>query len=333
MEHRKFILIGIFWLFILLTGGTLGYMLLEGAKFLDALFMTVITITTIGYEEYVPLSDLGRIFTIFLALGGAGFFFYILALFSEVMVSKTIENLWGKKMMKQISQLKDHCILCGFGRIGRYIYEFIKEELPVVVIEKNPEILKELDEKRVLHLEGDATSEETLIKAGIERAKYLVAVLGEDAENVYIVLTARNLNPNLYIVARADNPKVEKKLYQAGANRVLLPYIIGARKMALSLLKPNVMDFMEIASPELQMDLQIEEIYVEEGSTLANKSLAESKIRELTNAIILAIKRASGEMLFNPSSQETILGGDILIALGERKKLEILSDLAKKLRP
>lgn len=333
MEHRKFILIGIFWLFILLTGGTLGYMLLEGAKFLDALFMTVITITTIGYEEYVPLSDLGRIFTIFLALGGAGFFFYILALFSEVMVSKTIENLWGKKMMKQISQLKDHCILCGFGRIGRYIYEFIKEELPVVVIEKNPEILKELDEIRVLHLEGDATSEETLIKAGIERAKYLVAVLGEDAENVYIVLTARNLNPNLYIVARADNPKVEKKLYQAGANRVLLPYIIGARKMALSLLKPNVMDFMEIASPELQMDLQIEEIYVEEGSTLANKSLAESKIRELTNAIILAIKRASGEMLFNPSSQETILGGDILIALGERKKLEILSDLAKKLRP
>uniref|UniRef100_A0A832LVP1 Potassium channel protein n=1 Tax=Caldimicrobium thiodismutans TaxID=1653476 RepID=A0A832LVP1_9BACT len=332
MEHRKFILIGIFWLFILLTGGTLGYMLLEGAKFLDALFMTVITITTIGYEEYVPLSDLGRIFTIFLALGGAGFFFYILALFSEVMVSKTIENLWGKKIMKQISQLKDHCILCGFGRIGRYIYEFIKEELPVVVIEKNPEILKELEEKRVLHLEGDATSEETLIKAGIERAKYLVAVLGEDAENVYIVLTARNLNPNLYIVARADNPKVEKKLYQAGANRVLLPYIIGARKMALSLLKPNVMDFMEIASPELQMDLQIEEIYVEEGSTLANKSLAESKIRELTNAIILAIKRASGEMVFNPSSQETILGGDILIALGERKKLEILSDLAKKLR-
>lgn len=307
-------------------------MLLEGAKFLDALYMTVITITTIGYEEYVPLSDLGRIFTIFLALGGAGFFFYILALFSEVMVSKTIENLWGKKMMKQISQLKDHCILCGFGRIGRYIYEFIKEELPVVVIEKNPEILKELEEKRVFYLEGDATSEETLIKAGIERAKYLVAVLGEDAENVYIVLTARNLNPNLYIVARADNPKVEKKLYQAGANRVLLPYIIGARKMALSILKPNVMDFMEIASPELQMDLQIEEIYVEEGSILANKSLAESKIRELTNAIILAIKRASGEMVFNPSSQETILGGDILIALGERKKLEILSDLAKKLR-
>lgn len=257
MEHRKFILIGIFWLFILLTGGTLGYMLLEGAKFLDALYMTVITITTIGYEEYVPLSDLGRIFTIFLALGGAGFFFYILALFSEVMVSKTIENLWGKKMMKQISQLKDHCILCGFGRIGRYIYEFIKEELPVVVIEKNPEILKELDEKRIFYLEGDATSEETLIKAGIERAKYLVAVLGEDAENVYIVLTARNLNPNLYIVARADNPKVEKKLYQAGANRVLLPYIIGARKMALSILKPNVMDFMEIASPELQMDLQL----------------------------------------------------------------------------
>ncbi|BAU24069.1 potassium transporter TrkA [Caldimicrobium thiodismutans] len=332
MEPKKLLLLGIFWLSTLIFGGTLGYIIIEGANPFDALYMTVITITTIGYEEYVPLSTAGRIFTIFLALGGVGFFFYILAVFSEIVVKNTVENLWGKKMEKQIAKLKDHCILCGFGRIGRYIYEFIHQEIPMVVIEKNSEILKELKEKGILHLEGDATSEEILIKAGIERAKYLVAVLGEDAENVYIVLTARNLNPQLYIVARADNPRVEKKLLQAGANRVLSPYVIGARKMALSLLKPNVMDFMEIASPELQMDLQIEEIFVEEGSTLAHKTILESKIREQTNAIILAIKRRSGEMVFNPSSQEKILPGDILIALGERKKLEILSDLAKKLK-
>jgi voltage-gated potassium channel len=332
MDPKRLVIIGIFWLITLLIGGTLGYILIEGANPFDALFMTVITITTIGYEEYVPLSTKGKIFTIFLALGGVGFFFYILALFSEIVVKNTVENLWGKRMSKQIEKLSDHCILCGFGRIGRYIYDFIKQDLPVIVIEKNPEVLKELREREVLHLDGDATSEEVLIKAGLERARYLVAVLGEDAENVYIVLTARNLNPQLYIVARADNPRVEKKLYQAGANRVLSPYVIGARKMALSLLKPNVMDFMEIASPELQMDLQIEEIYVEEGSFLANKNLIESRIREKTNAMILAIKRGAEEMIFNPSSAEQILPGDILIALGERKKLDILSDLAKKSR-
>ncbi|MFN3921581.1 MAG: potassium channel family protein [Caldimicrobium sp.] len=330
MPHKKFILIGILWISLLIFGGTLGYMIIEEAKFLDALFMVVITITTIGYEEYVPLSTKGKIFTIFLALGGAGFFFYILGLFSEVLISKTLENLWGTKMEKKIATLKDHCILCGYGRIGRYIYEFIKNDFLIVIIEKDSKIVQELKDKKILHIEGDATSEEILTKAGIERAKYLVAVLGEDAENLYVVLTARNLNPQLYILARADNPKVEKKLYQAGANRVLSPYIIGARKMALSILKPNVMDFMEIASPELQMNLQIEEIMVEEGSPLANKTLIESQIRTLTNAIILAIKKNTGEMLFNPRGNEVISAGDILIAIGEKDKLDILSNLAKK---
>lgn len=329
MGQNKLILLGLLWLGILLTGGTTGYIIIENARFIDALFMTVITITTIGYGEHVPLSDAGRIFTMILALAGVGFFFYILAIFSELIVSKTIENIWGKKMEKEIAKLENHCILCGFGRIGKNIFEFIKEEIPVVVIEKNPEIIKELQEHKILHIEGDATSEEVLLRAGIERAKSLVAVLGEDAENVYIVLTARNLNPKLYILARADNPKVEKKLYQAGANRVLSPYVIGSRKMALALLKPNVMDFMEIASPELQMDLQIEEIYVERGSSLENKPLRDSQIRELTNAIILAIKKENGEMIFNPTPQQQISAGDILITLGERKKLEILSDLAK----
>ena len=331
MEPKKLILLGIFWLFLLIFGGTLGYVLIEKAHPFDALFMTIITITTIGYQEYIPLSTKGRIFTIFLALGGIGLFFYILAIFSEIIVKNTVESLWGiKKMEKKIQKLKNHCILCGFGRIGKYIYDFLKHDLSVVVIERNPKILKELKEKNILHLEGDATSEEVLLKAGIEKAQYLVAVLGEDAENVYIVLTARNLNPNLYILARADNPKVEKKLYQAGANKVLSPYVIGARKMALSLLKPNVMDFMDLASPELQAELQIEEIYVEDGSFLVNKNLIESGIREKTNAIILAIRRKEGDMLFNPNPYDVILPGDILIVLGERKKLDLLSKWAKK---
>lgn len=328
MLRKKLLYIGIFWLFLLLAGGTFGYMFIESANFLDALFMTVITITTIGYNEHVPLSDKGKIFTIFLALGGAGYFFYILALVSEFIVSQTVENLWGKKMEKEITKLKDHCILCGFGRIGKNIYEFIKTEIPVVVVEKNPQALKELSERKILFIEGDATSEEVLIKAGIERAKALVAVLGEDAENVYITLTARNLNPNIYIISRADNPRVEKKLYQAGADRVLSPYIIGARKMALALLKPNVMDFMELASPELKLSLQIEEVMVSSKSFLVGKTLAQSKIRDLTEAIILGIKRADGTMIFNPSPSTLIEEHDILIALGEKEKLEILDKLA-----
>ena len=326
----KLLFLGVIWLILLIFGGTLGYMLIEGADFLSSLFMTVITITTIGYQEYVPLSTAGRVFTIFLALGGVGFFFYMLSVISEFVVHLTLQTFEGRGMEKEILKLSDHAILCGFGRIGKNIYELIKEEIPVVVIEKDPELIKELKEKKVLHLEGDATEEEVLLKAGIKRARHLIAVLGEDPLNVYLVLSARMLNPRINIVSRADDPSVEKKLYQAGANRVLSPYLSGAKKMALAVLKPNVMDFIDIAGYDPTTSLQLEEILVEEGSALVNKTILESRIRDLTNAIILAIKRKSGEMIFNPASSTMILEGDILIALGERERIETLSDLAKR---
>ncbi len=325
----KLFFIAIIWIFLLIFGGTLGYMIIEKARFMDALFMTIITITTIGYKEYVPLSEKGRIFTMILALCGTGFFFYIFALISEFVIRHTVENFWGQRMKKEIQKLKNHCILCGFGRIGRHIYEFIKDEIPVVVIEKNKELIEELKEKKIFCIEGDATCEDILIEAGIERAKYLVASLGDDASNLYITLTARNLNPDLYILSRANNPQVEKKLYQAGATKVVTPYLIGARKMALSLLKPNVVDFMEIASHSFHLDLQIEEIKVIANSDLAGKTLIESKIRDRTKAIILAIKRADGSMIFNPLPDTVINPGDILIALGEKEGLEILDQLAR----
>ncbi|MFN4197215.1 MAG: potassium channel family protein [Caldimicrobium sp.] len=330
MEYKRHIYISLIWLFSLILGGTIGYMVIEGARFLDSLFMVIITITTIGYEEYVPLSDKGKIFTIVLSLGGIGLFFYIVTFLSETVVKKTMENLWEKKSIKKLTKIRNHCIICGYGRIGKYIYEFIKESLPVLIIEKNPESIKELKEKNAIYLEGDATLEETLLKAGIKKAKYLIASLGDDAQNVYIVLTARNLNPHLYIIARADNPEVEKKLYQAGANRVFLPYAIGARKMALSILKPNVMDFIDITSPETQTELQIEEILVEEKSYLTEKTIRDSNIRGRTKAIILAIKRQTGELLLTPGPDTIILPNDILIVLGEKTNLEKLSNLAKK---
>ena len=304
-------------------------MLIEKASFMDALFMTVITITTIGYEEAIPLSQTGKIFTIFLALTGAGLFFYILANIGEVTLRKLVENVWGRQMKKKIANLSNHCIICGFGRIGKNIYDFIKDEIPVVVIEKNPKTLKRLEEKKILYVAGEAFDEEVLLKAGIKRAKSLVAVLGEDAHNEYVSLTARNLNPSIYILARAENPKVAKKLFQAGANKVLSPYVIGARKMALALLKPNVMDFMEIASPELRYNLQIEEIVVLPNSPLTGKTIKESNIRQKTNAIILAIKRSSGEMIFNPSADTQIQDGDTLIVLGKKEDLDVLDKIAR----
>ncbi|RKX60724.1 MAG: potassium channel protein [Thermodesulfobacteriota bacterium] len=328
MTRKRLVIIAIIWLFSLLAGGTLGYIIIEKAPFLDALFMTVITITTIGYEEHIPLSKNGQIFTIILSLSGAGLFFYLFGLVSEFIVRTTMENFWGKKMEKEIAKLKDHCIICGFGRIGKNIYQFIHKEIPVVVIEKNKEVIEELKENKILHLEGDASSEELLIKAGVKRAKFLVTALGDDVFNLFVTLTARNLNPSLYILARADSASVEKKLYQAGASRVISPYKIGARKMALALLRPNVMDFMEITTPEIKSDLQIEEVIVSPKSFLVGKTLIQSKIREVSNAIILAIKRSDGEMIFNPSSNTVIHKEDILIALGTIQDLDTLHKLA-----
>ncbi len=327
--RKKTLIFSILWLISLIATGTLGYIIIEKVSFMDALFMTVITITTIGYEQYIPLSQAGKIFTIVLALTGTGLFFYILANIGEITFRKFVENVWGKHMEKKIAKLKDHCILCGFGRIGKNIYEFIKDEIPVVVVEKNPRILKRLEEQKILYVAGEAFDEEVLLKAGIKRAKSLIAVLGEDAQNVYVILTARNLNPSIYIVARAENPKVAKKLLHAGANKVLSPYVIGARKMALALLKPNVMDFMELASPELKYNLQIEEMVVIPGSPLAGKTIIESNIRKHTNAIILAIKRASGEMIFNPTPDTYIQEGDTLIVLGEKEDLDVLAKIAR----
>jgi voltage-gated potassium channel len=325
---KRKIIFGLLFLLILVFGGTAGYMIIEGASFLDALFMTVITLTTIGYSEHVPLSKTGMVFTMILAISGVGFFFYIFSIIGDIIATSTLKIFSEKRMERQIAKLKDHCILCGFGRVGKHVYEFLSPELPVVVIEKDPEKLEELESKNILHIQGDATLEETLLKAGIERAKYLVATLGEDALNLYVVITARGLNPDIYIVSRANEYGVEKKLYQVGANRVFSIYHTGARKIALSVLKPNVVDFIDVAYPEVLSDLEIEEVKVLEGSSLVGKTIEQSQIRLKLNVVILAIRRKTGEILFNPEPSTLIQDGDILIVFGERRNLDLLSDVA-----
>lgn len=229
-------------------------------------------------------------------------------------------------MEKRIRGLKDHYIICGYGRIGSYICrELAERPLPFVVVENNPEITQTIPEAN--YVNGDATDDETLKKAGIESAKCLVAAVASDADNLYITLTARQLNPSLYILSRATDENAEKKLLTAGANKVVLPYLIGAHRMAMALVRPTVVDFMEIAMHRRSLELQLEEIKVRQVDRMSSSTLRDSGIRSDLQLIVVGIKKESGKMIYNPSPETQIEAGDILITLGERNNLDKLERL------
>ncbi len=314
---------------LVLFVGTLGYFLIEGWSLFDALYMTIITLSTVGYGEVHPLSEAGRFFTIFLIFAGVGIAFYVFTMVTETIVSGQLQDFLGKRRLEaKLETLHDHYIICGYGRIGKHICRMIAKEIPFVVVEKSPEVVKEIEKEGFLYLEGDATHEEVLKKAGIDRAKGLVSVLRSDADNVYITLTARGLNEKLFIIARADEERVEKKLKRAGADKVVSPYLIGARRMALIILRPAVTDFLELATPEENVELQLEEVRISDRSELVGKTLLESGIRQFSGAIILAIKKVTGEMIFNPPPNYVFEAGDMVVALGDRKGLARLEEVA-----
>ncbi len=328
-EYLRQFFVGLMLLVLLLFVGTLGYYLIEGWPFLDAFYMTVITISTVGFGEIHPLSAGGRIFTVFLILAGVGVAIYVFSAVTEVIVSGQIQNLLGRRRLEyKIETLRDHYIICGYGRIGHHICHIISKEVPFVVVENDPERIKALEDDGFIYYQGDATNEDTLKKVGIERARGLVAVLGSDADNVYITLTARSLNPKLFIIARADEEHVVRKLQRAGADKVISPYLIGARRMAMTILRPAVTDFLELATPEANLELQLEEVRIRAQSDLVGKKLIESGIRQFSGAIILAVRKVTGEMVFNPPPEYVLEAGDTLVALGDRKGLSRLEDVA-----
>ena len=317
-------------LMALLVLGSLGFVWLEGWNYFDAFYMTVATLTTLGGGEVQPLSKLGRVYTMVLLLAGMGVLLYIVTSLARVVVEGEIKAALGRrKLVKLIKGLKDHYIICGFGRIGEIIARQLKERgIPVVIIENKPENLSRLEEAGYYAVAGDATREEVLQEAGIDRARGLVAVVGSDADNVYIVLTARSLKPGLYIVARAEESGAEKKLLRAGADRAESPYEMGGRKMAHAILRPTVTTFMELAMTE-GVEWSMEEVRVGEGSALAGVALKDSGIRQKLDLILVALKRADGAMLFNPTLETPILAGDTLIALGMRHNLEMLEKMVR----
>ena len=327
----RHLLIAIIIIFILLFAGTAGYRLIEGWSFLDALYMTVITITTVGYGEIHQISKEGRIFTVFLIMSSLGGMGYVVASIGQTIIAGQIRTVLGRrKLEKKVKRIKDHYILCGYGRIGSFIArQFAVEDIPFVVIEKDTNRIKLVEEDGFPYVEGDASDDDVLVSAGVERAKCLVAATGSDADNLYITLSARSLNPSVYILSRAGEEGAERKLMSAGANRVVSPYLMGAARMVNAVLRPAIVEFVDLVVERKHLELQLEEITVEDNTRFKGKPLRDSGLRRELGLIVVAIKKASGDMLFNPSSETLIEKGDVLIVLGEKKHLGMLEKLVQ----
>jgi voltage-gated potassium channel len=312
---------------LVLLIGTTGYAVIEGWQILDAIYMTVITITTVGYGEVRAVSPTGRVFTIALICMGMGIIAYTLGMVAQVMVEFQVRSILGRrKLGLKIKSIKNHYILCGYGRIGRIISQELKTSgIPLLVIDSNPDSKQGLEQQDIPYIIDDATSEDVLIEAGVERAKGLISVVLSDADNLFITMTARGLNPGLFILARAEEEQTHKKLLRAGANRVVLPYLIGGQKMAHTITKPAVTDFLELTVHDKNIELEMGELLVKDRSKLKGVTLADSGIRQEMNVIIVAVRKENGEMAFNPSSETRIEIGDTLIALGPGNDLKKLS--------
>jgi voltage-gated potassium channel len=319
---------------VLVLGGTAGYMYIEGWAFDDAIYMTIITLATVGYGEVHQVSDTGRIFTIILIVLGVGYFMYVVGYFVQFLVEDRIRTILGRrKLDHQIAKLKDHYIVCGYGRIGRVLTRYLTERyLNVVVIEKNTDRQMAMDEDGVLYLIGEATDENLLIKAGIKKAKGLITAVATDADNVFLTLIAKELNNDLFIVARAIQNTAKRTIQAAGAAKVISPYDLGARRMAHAILRPTVIKFLELAFTDESTDIMMEEIKVGAASQLCNVALKDSGIRQKLDLIILTIKKADGTLLFNPKADTCIESDDTLVVVGNAKSVNRLEQMLANLK-
>jgi voltage-gated potassium channel len=331
MESTKHFFISILLALLLIICGTLGYMAVEGWSLLDALYMTVITLATVGYGEVHEISDAGHVYTIILIIIGVSFFLYVAGAVIQFMVEGRVRILLGRRRLdRKISRLRNHYIVCGYGRIGKVIcHRLLHENFDVVVIDKNPDLAQTLNGLGFIYVSGDATDEEILIKAGIQDAKALIAVLGTDTDNVFLVLTGRQLSSDLNIIARAGTEAAKAKLAAAGANTVEAPYETGAASMAQRIIRPAVTSFLDLAfaGQQLHKDIHMEEIPIAASSSLNGFNLQDSGIRQKYNLIIIAIKKADDRMMFNPSFEARLNIGDTVIAVGEPSSLNKLQQV------
>jgi voltage-gated potassium channel len=319
----QFALLG---LSILLVGGTIGFMTLERMGFVDSLYMTIITLSTVGFGEVKALDATGKVFVMFLILFGVTLVGFSAAAVGQwVIEGQFREMVSRRKMDNAIKKLSGHSIIAGFGRVGRQVaVEFARRGVPFVVLEKGEEGLKRLQADGWPYIQGDATDEELLTQAGIARAKTLVSTLPEEAQNVYLTLTARYMNPGLTIIARADFDDGEKKLMRAGANYVVVPHILGGTRMAMAALQPNVVDFMQMTATG-QEGLMAEELVVPATSRLRGQSVSQSNLKRDYGVTIIGIRKPNDRLLINPGPEMVIEEKDVLVLIGGRAELERLS--------
>jgi voltage-gated potassium channel len=312
------------------AGGTAGYMLIEGWSAWDAFYMTVITVTTVGYREIHPMSRAGEAFTAVVLLVGVGTALYTFTLAATIVV----EGGWrarmaARRMARMIDRLDQHFIVCGFGRIGRVIAdEFHRQHIPFVVVDRDPDLIRRVTDEGMLGVEGDASQQDVLQRVHIERARGLVAAVGTDAENVYAILTAREMAPRLFIVGRAESTDSERTLLRAGADRVISPYQIGGQQMAQTALRPAVVDFVQLATAAGSLDLAMEQVKVGAGSALANHTLVEANLRQRFGVIVVGIQRSGGRIEFNPAPDAVMQAGDDIVVLGRPASLKGLEQAA-----
>lgn len=316
--------------FGLLVLGTIGYMSLEQFSLMDALYLTVTTVSTVGYGDVVAKTLQGRIFTIILILFGVGSAFYVFTSIFQVILEGKLRDLFGRKgMERRIDKLTGHIIVCGAGRVGNAVMERLQQERePFIVIDQDAAILQGLIDKGILAIQGDATLDSILLKAGVERARGIITTIAHDAENVYVTLTARNLNrnPTFSIVARANRPEAIEKLKRSGATNVISPEIMGGRQMVTAMTKPAIVDLMENVFYNEELHLDIAEIRISSASPLVGKSLAVCGIKEQYDSLIVGIHR-DGVVRTHLSAGETIQIGDILLVIGHRERLRELAKL------
>jgi voltage-gated potassium channel len=309
--------------------GTAGYMVVEGMPLFDALYMTVITISTVGFGEVRPLSSAGRGVTMLVIIASITVGGYAISMMARMLIEGELRKSFQRRRMEQlIRDLKNHIIVCGYGRIGRIICKELEAGgLDFVVIEQDPDATQGLEKANFLHLQMDATDEEALLKAGIMDARGLVTAVRSDANNVFITLTAKGIRDDIFILSRSSDIRNEDKLKRAGATRVVSPYYIGGRRMAQVLQRPTVVDFIDIATMSNQLGLLIEEVTIRPTSGLVGKNLVESHLRRDFGVIIVAIKPVGRRMVFNPTPNEILGAGDVLVVLGKREDVARMGEV------
>jgi len=332
--RRRLIIIGVAIL-ATLAAGTAGFMLIDGYPAFDAFYMTLITITTVGYQEVHPLSRAGRIFNSFLIAIGVTVLFLAIGAITQTAIELELNQYFGRRRIKaMIDKLKDHYIVCGYGRVGRGAAAALKDAgVPFVIIDRGEDLVERAIHEGMLAVLADANSDETLRNVGIMKAAALIATLSTDADNLFLVVSARTMNPSLRISARVSEKNSEDKFRRAGAEFVFAPYDITGHRMAESLIRPHVFQFLDFTlSNKMELDVGLEQISVSEKSPLASQTLAQLQVRRDFGVIVLAIRKEDGNMQFNPPADAVIVGGDCLIVMGEHDALQRLEKMLTEVK-